>query len=120
MKKQLKKIYLQKKKRFLKKIVGNSIKPRLSVFRSNTHIYAQLIDDKRGQTLIACSTLDKNYEKKITNSATKEASFEVGSELAKRALKKEIKYAIFERGNRKYHGRLKNLAEGARKEGLIF
>jgi large subunit ribosomal protein L18 len=120
MKKKIKKLYLQKKKRYLKKIIGNTIKPRLSVFRSNFHIYAQLIDDSIGKTLVSCSTLDKNFEKEISKTATKEAAFEIGVELAKRALKNEIQYAVFDCGGRRYHGRIRSLAEGARKEGLIF
>jgi large subunit ribosomal protein L18 len=114
--KKKKKIYLQKKKRSLKKIIGNLQKPRLSVFRSNSHIYAQLIDDKSGHTLAACSTL----ELKIKESASQEAAFEIGKELAKRSLKKEISFIVFDKGRFAYQGRVKNLAEGARKEGLIF
>jgi large subunit ribosomal protein L18 len=120
MKKQVKKIYLQKKKRFLKKIVGSLLKPRLSIFRSNSHIYAQLIDDKVGNTLASCSTVEKNYNKKIENSSTLEAACEVGVELAKRALKKEIKVVVFDKGRHAYQGRVKNLAESAKNEGLIF
>jgi large subunit ribosomal protein L18 len=120
MKKKLKKIFLQQRKRSLKKIVGNINRPRLSVFRSHLHIYAQLIDDKSGKTLVACSTIDKELSKKLEKTANIDSSFQVGSELAKRALRKEIKYAIFDRGNKPYHGRIKNLAEGAREAGLIF
>ena len=120
MKRKVKKIYLQKKKRYLKKIVGNFKKPRLSVFRSNLHIYAQIIDDKLGHTLASCSTLDKSYEKKGEKNSNQEAAFEVGIQLAKRALQKEISFVVFDRGDRSYNGRIKNLAEGARKEGLSF
>jgi large subunit ribosomal protein L18 len=118
MKKKTKKIYLQQKKRYLKKIVGTLSKPRLSVFRSHLHIYAQLIDDKEGQTLASCSTVDSEIV--FEETANQEAAFKVGEELAKRAIKKEIKNVVFDRGTRKYHGRVKSLAEGARKEGLIF
>jgi large subunit ribosomal protein L18 len=120
MKKRIKKIYLQQKKRSLKKIKGSSKKPRLSVFRSNLHIYAQLIDDQLGHTLASCSTLEKNNITKFFPSATQKAAYEIGKELAKRALKKEIKFVIFDRGEKKFHGRIKNLAEGARQEGLSF
>jgi large subunit ribosomal protein L18 len=125
MKKNVKKIYLQAKKRSLNKILGTSLRPRLSVFRSNLHIYAQLIDDKIGQTLVSCSTIEKkflqeNLDKDNFSSSTKEAAFQVGIELANRALKKEIRKIVFDRGKRAYHGRLKNLAEGAKQQGLIF
>lgn len=120
MKKRIKKLYLQQKKRALKKIIGTLEKPRLSVFRSHNHIYAQLIDDKHGKTLIACSTVDKELRSSFTHTGTTEAAFIVGNELAKRAVKKEIHSIVFDRGDKPYHGRIKNLAEGARKEGLIF
>lgn len=120
MKKKTKKIHFQAKKRYLKKIVGTFEKPRLAVFRSHKHIYAQLIDDKNGQTLVSSSTLDKLIIKNFTSSATKEASLIVGENLAKKALQKNINFVIFDRGNRPYHGRIASLAEGARKEGLKF
>lgn len=120
MKKKVKKLYLQEKKRALKKIVGVFSKPRLSVFRSHKHIYAQLIDDQYGNTLEACSTVDKRISSDLENTANQQAAFVVGTELAKRALAKEITSIIFDRGERPYHGRIKSLAEGARKEGLIF
>lgn len=118
MKKRIKKLYLQQKKRYLKKIVGSSQKPRLSVFRSHKHIYAQLINDQTGHTLAFSSTLSKTLE--ITNSGDQKASFLVGQELAKKAKKKQITTIVFDRGNKPYHGRIKTLAEGARNEGLIF
>jgi large subunit ribosomal protein L18 len=120
MKKKQKKLYLQAKKRQLKKIVGTSIKPRLAVFRSHLHIYAQLIDDKIGKTIASCSTVDKELGSQLENTATKEAAFTIGNELAKRALQKDIKLIVFDRGNRPYHGRIQQLAEGARNAGLIF
>jgi large subunit ribosomal protein L18 len=120
MKKKIKKIYLQKKKRYLKKIVGSSSRPRLSVFRSNIHIYAQLIDDSLGQTLVSYSTLEQKKEKTEKKRVNKQAAFEVGLELGKRARQKEISLIVFDRGNYSYHGKVQNLAEGARQEGLIF
>lgn len=120
MKKKIKKLYLQVKKRYLKKITGTNEKPRLSVFRSHKHIYAQLIDDKNAITLAFSSTLDSEVKKLITNTATLEASKVVGESIAKKALLKGIEKIIFDRGNKPYHGRIKNVAEGARKEGLIF
>jgi len=119
-KKKIKKLYLQEKKRTLKKIIGIYNKPRLSVFRSHKHIYGQLIDDQFGKTLESCSTLDKKLSSNLENTANEQAAFMVGKELAKRAIAKQITVIVFDRGEKPYHGRIKNLAEGARKEGLIF
>ena len=120
MKKKVKKLYLQQKKRSLKKICGNLEKPRLSVFRSHHHIYGQLIDDKNGKTLVACSTVDKILSENLETTSNQEAAVRVGTELAKRALLKEITTVVFDRGIRPYHGRIRSLAEGARQQGLIF
>jgi large subunit ribosomal protein L18 len=120
MKKKIKKIYLQQKKRYLKKIKGTSDRPRLAVFRSHQHIYGQLIDDTKAQTIAFSSTLDKQIALKINVTATQEASMLVGEQLAKKAMEKNITHIVFDRGNRPYHGRIKSLAEGARKQGLTF
>ena len=120
MTKRIKKLFLQQKKRSLKKIFGTSEKPRLSVFRSHKHIYGQLIDDRIGKTLSSCSTIEKTIASQIEKSSTQTAAFVVGKELAKRALGKDITSIVFDRGIRPYHGRIKSLAEGARQEGLIF
>jgi len=120
MKKKLQKIYLQQKKRYLKKIIGTSEKPRLAVFRSHKHIYAQLIDDKNGHTLAFSSTLEKEIASQVKVTANQEASLLVGESLARKAIAKEISKVVFDRGNRPYHGRIKSVAEGARKVGLIF
>lgn len=120
MKKKVKKLYIQSKKRFLKKIVGTSEKPRLSIFRSHKHIYAQLINDKTKSTLAFSSTLESEIQEKTSSLATKEASFFVGENIAKKAILKNIKTIVFDRGTKPYHGRIQQLAEGARKEGLIF
>ena len=120
MKKKVKKLYLQQKKRSLKKILGTFEKPRLAVFRSHQHIYGQLIDDKNGKTLVACSTIDKILSKSLEITSNQEAAVRVGTELAKRAILKEITSVIFDRGTRPYHGRIKSLAEGARQQGLLF
>jgi large subunit ribosomal protein L18 len=120
MKKRAKKLYLQQKKRALKKIIGSFEQPRLAVFRSHQHIYGQLIDDKTGKTLVSCSTVDKQVSKTLSITSNQEAAFIVGKELAKRAIIKEINLIVFDRGNRPYHGRIKSLAEGARQEGLVF
>ena len=120
MKKTVKKIYLQQKKRYLKKIVGVLEKPRLAVFRSHKHIYAQLIDDKNGHTLAFSSTLDKDISSQVKVTANQEASLLVGQSLGKKALAKEVNKVVFDRGNRPYHGRIKSVADGARNAGLIF
>lgn len=120
MKKKLKKVYLQQKKRYLKKIIGTIKKPRLSVFKSHKHIYAQLIDDKNGHTLAFSSTLDKNFSSQVESSATQAAALLVGANLAKKAVEKQISFVVFDRGNKPYHGRIKSIAEGARQQGLIF
>jgi large subunit ribosomal protein L18 len=90
MKTKLKKLFIQQKKRYLKKIVGTMERPRLAVYRSHKHIYAQLIDDKSSQTLAFSSTLDKELSSKIENTATQEAGLLVGQQLAQKALKKQI------------------------------
>lgn len=116
--KNLKKLYLQAKRRFRKKIVGTAERPRLSVFRSHRHIYAQLIDDKIGHTLVAFSTLSN--EAKVEKSMTKNAAFNVGLFIAQKAMLKNISLITFDRGNNIYHGRVKSLADGCRQQGLIF
>ncbi len=101
------------------KISGTESRPRLAVFRSLNHIYAQVIDDTRGQTLVAASSLDE--EMKSTDKANKTAKAErMGSLIAKRTLAKGITEVVFDRGGYQYHGRVKALAEAARKEGLKF
>ena len=105
-----------RRQRLRSKILLRSNRLRLSVFRSNKHIYAQIIDDEAGHTLASCSTL----QLKIKNSSTIEAAFEIGKELAKQSLNKEISLIIFDKGRFAYHGRIKSLADGARKQGLIF
>ena len=120
MKKKQKKLYLQEKKRYLKKIVGSSEKPRLSVFRSHKHIYAQLIDDKNSLTLVFSSTLEKDIKEKMKSVSNKEASFLVGEKIGKKAKEKAITSVVFDKGKKAYHGRIKSLAEGARKAGLYF
>lgn len=120
MKKKVTKLYLQQKKRYLKKILGTSNKPRLSVFRSHKHIYAQLIDDTKKLTLTSSSTLEKEIKKQYISSSTKQASFLVGQQIAKKAIEKNITTIVFDRGSKPYHGRIAQIAEGARENGLIF
>ncbi|MCY4300047.1 MAG: 50S ribosomal protein L18 [Flavobacteriaceae bacterium] len=106
------------RKRIRGVVKGTAERPRLSVFRSNRQIYAQLIDDERGNTLAAASSRNADFEsKKITGVALAK---EVGMLLAKKAQDAKIKTAHFDRGGYKYHGRVKSLAEGAREGGLIF
>jgi large subunit ribosomal protein L18 len=116
----VKKLYLQQKKRSLKKVIGTSGRPRLSVFRSHKHIYAQLIDDSTARTIATSSTLDKMLRSQIENTATKDASFLVGKNLGEKAHKQNVTTIVFDRGNRPYHGRIASVAEGARETGLIF
>ena len=94
MTKKVKKLYLQQKKRYLKKIVGSSEKPRLAVFRSHQHIYAQLIDDSNNCTLAASSTLTKDLQSKLTKGATQEAASLVGEHLAELANNKQIQVEV--------------------------
>lgn len=99
------------------KVSGTADRPRLCVFRSNSNLYAQIIDDVAGNTLVQASTLDKEVKTKLSN---KEAAKEVGSLVAKRALEKNIKECCFDRGGYIYHGVIKELAEAAREGGLTF
>jgi large subunit ribosomal protein L18 len=99
------------------KISGTAECPRLNVFRSSANIYAQIIDDVKGVTLCAASTLDKDFE---GNGGNKEAARKVGEKIAKIALEKGIEEVVFDRGGYIYHGRVQELAEGAREGGLKF
>jgi len=108
------------RKRIRSKIKGTSECPRLAVFRSNSHIYAQIIDDVTGNTLVSCSALDKEVKAIISSSNSCEASTVVGEIIAKRSIKNKINSVNFDRGGRLYHGRVKALADAARKEGLNF
>lgn len=105
---------LKNKARLRKKISGTVERPRLSVFRSQHHIYAQIIDDENGKTLGMCSTL------KLDKGGSCKAAREVGKSIAALALKKKIDKVVFDRGGFIYHGRIKALAEGARETGLKF
>ena len=111
--KQIKKIRRQKRVRA--KIKGTVERPRLNVSRSNKYIYLQLINDERGETLASVHSKNLN----IAGAKTEE-SLEAGKQIAKKAQEKEIKKIVFDRGGRKYHGRIKAVADGAREEGLIF
>ncbi len=114
------KIRLRKHVRVRKKIKGTPERPRLNVFRSLNHIYAQIIDDTNGNTLVAASTIDESLKGKIKYGGNKEAAKEVGKLIAKKAIDKGIKLVVFDRGGYLYHGRVKELAEAAREAGLEF
>ena len=112
----------QKRHRRLRRyLMGTNKKPRLSVFRSNNHIYAQVIDDQSQSTICSASTIDKEFKINDNDSSSNcNSSSEVGSLLAKRAIKQGIKEVVFDRGGKIYHGRVKALADAARKAGLKF
>jgi len=105
--------------RVRKKISGTAECPRLCVFRSNANIYAQIIDDVNGNTLVSASSLDKDI-KSAGNGGNKDAAASVGKLVAERALAKDIKEVVFDRGGYVYHGRVAALAEAAREAGLSF
>jgi len=108
---------LKRHKRVRGKISGTPERPRLAVYRSNSHISAQIIDDVNGVTLVSANTYEKDFEGLGSN---KEAARKVGNTLAKRALEKGISAVVFDRGGYIYHGRVSELAEGAREGGLNF
>lgn len=101
-------------------IKGTVERPRLSVYRSNEHIYAQIIDDISSKTLLACSTLDRSIKLNLSTGRTCNASKRMGEKLAELSLEKNIKKIVFDRGPYLYHGRIKALADGARAGGLEF
>ena len=109
---------LKRRARIRKKIRGTSERPRLSVFRSAKHVYAQIIDDTAGATLVAASTRDKDVQDQPKFDDKKSAAIFVGKLVAQRALDKGIKQVVFDRNGFLYHGRVKALSEGARKAGL--
>lgn len=109
---------LRIKKRIRSKVNGDSTRPRLSVFRSNKEIYAQLIDDVTGKTLLSASSNEKGTKK--ASGDKKEQAKSVGAAIAKKAVEKGIKSVVFDRNGFLYHGRIKALADGARENGLNF
>jgi len=106
--------------RVRKKVFGTPERPRLNVFRSNKHIYAQVIDDLAGHTLVSASSIDKELKGKLSRGSNIEAAKMVGALVAKRAIEKGVKKVVFDRGGYLYHGRVKALAEAAREGGLEF
>lgn len=111
---------IRKHTRVRKKVTGTTERPRLNVFRSLNHIYAQVIDDTTGTTLVAASTLDEAIKGRIQFGGNKDAAKEVGTLVAQKAAEKGIKQVVFDRGGYIYHGRVKELADAAREAGLEF
>lgn len=111
---------LKRQKRIRKRITGTTERPRLCVFRSSVHIYAQVIDDITGTTLASASTLDKDFKENNSKSAGKDAATAIGRLVGARALEKGISKVVFDRNGFLYHGRLKALSDGAREAGLNF
>ena len=111
---------LKRHKRVRGKVKGTSETPRISVYRTLNHIYAQIIDDVKGVTLVTASTLDKEIKGNIAEMNKKEQAFNVGKLLAKKAVEKGIVNVVFDRGGYLYTGRVANLADGARDGGLKF
>jgi len=111
----------KKKARIRKKILGTSERPRFTVYRSMNHVYAQIIDDVNGKTLVASSTLSKDLREELKAvKSHKEICKKVGAVAAKKALEKNIKEVVFDRNGYLYHGRVKAVADGAREAGLKF
>lgn len=111
------KIRFKHKKRIRAKVFGTAEKPRLVVFRSNSNLYAQLVDDAKAHTLAAASTTEKELSKSVANI---EGAKQVGQLIAKRAQAKGVKNVVFDRGGYLYHGKIKALADAAREAGLQF
>jgi large subunit ribosomal protein L18 len=107
-------------RRVRKKVFGTPERPRLCVYRSVKHIYTQVVDDVAGRSLLAVSTLSKPLKGKLKSTSNRDAATQVGTLLAEQAKKAGIAAVCFDRGGRKYHGRVKALAEAARKGGLQF
>lgn len=106
--------------RVRKRVSGTAEKPRLSVFKSLSHIYVQLIDDTDGRTVAAASSVEKDVTTGLKHCGNAEAAKKVGASIAQKALSKNIKTVVFDRGGYRYHGCVKALAESAREQGLIF
>ena len=106
--------------RIRNKVSGTAQRPRLAVFRSNKHMYAQLIDDVAGNTIVAASTMEAEVKEKIEYTSTVEGAKAVGEAIAKKAIEKGITEVVFDRGGYVYHGRVQALADAAREAGLQF
>ncbi|WHZ22547.1 MAG: LSU ribosomal protein L18p (L5e) [Nitrospira sp.] len=110
----------RRKHRVRQSVIGTGDRPRLNVFRSRSHIYAQIIDDLRGHTVAAASTMDKSLRTSVKSPGSIEGAKAVGKLLAERAKAAQISMVVFDRGGRLYHGRVKALAEASREGGLQF
>ena len=110
----------EKHRRIRSRLSGTADRPRLTVFRSNDHMYAQIIDDTVGNTIVAASTLDKDVKAELTKTNNVEAAAYLGTVIAKKALDKGIKEVVFDRGGYIYQGKVAALAEAAREAGLEF
>ena len=113
-------VRIKKHRRERNRYQGTPERPRLAVFRSNAHMYAQVIDDVAQNTLVCASTLEKEIKESLTKTNNTEAAQKIGELVAKRALEKGIKEVVFDRGGYLYHGKVKALAEAAREAGLVF
>ena len=113
-------VRVNKHRKLRNRLSGTPECPRLAVFRSNNHMYAQIIDDTVGHTLVSASTLQKEVKAELNKTNDVEAAAYLGTVIAKRALEKGITEVVFDRGGYIYHGRVKELAEGAREGGLKF
>lgn len=114
------KVRAKKHMKIRNRFSGTAERPRLAVFRSNSHVYAQVIDDVAGKTIVSASTLEKDIKAELKNTDDIEAATKVGDVVAKRALEKGIKAVVFDRGGYIYHGKVKALADAAREAGLEF
>ena len=119
-KKSRQEVRIKKHKRLRNRFSGTAERPRLSVFRSNNHMYAQIIDDTVGNTLVSASTLEKSVKAELEQTDTVEAAAYLGTVIAKRAIEKGIKTVVFDRGGYIYQGKVAALAEAAREAGLEF
>ena len=113
-------VRLNKHRRLRNRFSGTAERPRLAVFRSNNHMYAQIIDDTVGNTLVSASTLQKDVKAELEKTNNVEAAADLGTVIAKRALEKGIKEVVFDRGGFIYQGKIKALADAAREAGLEF
>jgi large subunit ribosomal protein L18 len=120
MKASRKELTQRRHQRLRQKVKGTPERPRLAVFRSNLHIYAQVIDDVAQHTLVAASTAEPTIKEQLASGSTCEASAAVGKLVAQRSLEKGIEKVVFDRGGNIYHGRVKALADAAREAGLNF
>ncbi len=113
-------VRVKKHKRIRNRFSGTAARPRLAVFRSNLHMYAQIIDDTIGHTLCSASTLEKDIAKDLEKTSNVEAAAALGRIIGKRAVEKGITEVVFDRGGYLYHGKVAALADGAREAGLVF